>query len=198
MKAKVQALLPDNNQHIVAVQFQDNTQLDCDLFVMAIGVQPNMALAKAADLVCERGIVVNDNLLTSDANVYAVGECIQHRGDTFGLVAPLFVQAKVCANQLSELNTASYVTPPTATKLKVTGIKLFSVGDFLGDAQTESIMFKDNQQGVYKKLVIKANQLVGAVLYGDTADGLWYQEMLEQQVNIADIRSQVIFGKACV
>lgn len=198
MAAKLNALLGDADAHIRAVTFADGSELACDLFIAAIGVQPNMALAQAAGLYCDRGIVVNDTLQTYDPIIYAVGECIQHRGQTFGLVAPLFEQAKVCANHLSEHGVAEYVTLPTATKLKVTGIHLFSVGDFHGDANAEILHFTDTALGIYKKLVISANRLIGAVLYGDTADGAWYQELLEKKVNIADIRNVLIFGKAYV
>jgi nitrite reductase (NADH) large subunit len=196
MAVKLQQLLGDTNGHVRAVSFADDSQLDCDLFITAIGVTPNMTLAQQSGLYCERGIVVNDTLQTYDPCVYAVGECIQHRGQTFGLVAPLFEQAKVCANHLSEHGVAEYITLPTATKLKVTGINLFSVGDFQGDADSESLYFKDPALGIYKKLVIKANKLIGAVLYGDTADGAWYQELLEKAETIAHIRDALIFGKA--
>lgn len=196
MAANVKQLLGDENGHIMAVRFDDGSRLDCDLFITAIGVRPNMALAQKAGIYCERGIVVNDTLQSYDPSIYAVGECIQHRGDTFGLVAPLFEQAKVCANHLSAHGAAEYVTLPTATKLKVTGINLFSVGDFQGDKNSESICFSDPALGIYKKLVIKANKLIGAVMYGDTADGSWYQQLLEQKENIADIRDALVFGKA--
>lgn len=196
MPAQTQALLGNGKGQITAVRFDDGSKLDCDLFIMAIGVRPNMALAQTAGLYCERGIVVNDTLQTYDPCVYAVGECIQHRNQTFGLVAPLFEQAKVCANHLSEHGMAEYITLPTATKLKVTGINLFSVGDFQGDDSTESIVFTDAALGIYKKLVLKANRLVGAVLYGDTADGSWYQGILEKKLDIRSIRDVLIFGRA--
>ena len=198
MAAKTQQLIGDENGHITAVRFEDGNEHGCDLFIMAIGVRPNMALAQQARLYCERGIVVNDALQSCDPSIYAVGECIQHRGTTFGLVTPLFEQAKVCANHLSGHGTAEYVTLPTATKLKVTGINLFSVGDFQGDRSCESIHFVDPGLGIYKKLVTKANKLIGAVLYGDTVDGRWYQELLEKEENISDIRDVLIFGKAYV
>jgi nitrite reductase (NADH) large subunit len=188
----------DENGHIKAVRFEDGSELECDLFIMAIGVRPNMALAQEAGVYCERGIVVNDTLQSYDPSIYAVGECIQHRGDTFGLVAPLFEQAKVCANHLSDHGVAEYSTLPTATKLKVTGINLFSVGDFIGDKNCESILFTDPALGIYKKLVIKANKLIGAVLYGDTVDGNWYQELLEKEEAVSGIRDVLIFGKAYV
>jgi len=198
MAAKTQRLISDGSDHIKAVRFEDGSELECDLFIMAIGVRPNMVLAQEAGLYCERGIVVNDTLQSYDPSIYAVGECIQHRGDTFGLVAPLFEQAKVCANHLSDHGAAEYVTLPTATKLKVTGINLFSVGDFMGDENSESIHFTDPALGIYKKLVIKANKLIGAVLYGDTADGSWYQELLEKAEPVSGIRDMLIFGKAYV
>ncbi len=198
MAAKLKCLEGDAQGHITTACFEDGSQLACDLFIMAIGVRPNMALAQDSGLYCERGIVVNDTLQSYDPSIYAVGECIQHRGDTFGLVAPLFEQAKVCANHLSAHGVAEYITLPTATKLKVTGIQLFSVGNFLGDEQSESLHFTDPALGIYKKLVIKANKLIGVVLYGETADGSWYQELLEKQENIAAIRDTLIFGKAYV
>ncbi|OYV19581.1 MAG: nitrite reductase (NAD(P)H) large subunit [Methylococcaceae bacterium NSM2-1] len=198
MAAKTQQLIGDKNGHIMAVRFEDGSELECDLFIMAIGVRPNMALAQDAGVYCERGIVVNDTLQSYDPSIYAVGECIQHRGDTFGLVAPLFEQAKVCANHLSDHGVAEYSTLPTATKLKVTGINLFSVGDFIGDKNCESILFTDPALGIYKKLVIKANKLIGAVLYGDTVDGNWYQELLEKEKPVSGIRDVLIFGKAYV
>ncbi len=195
LAANVKQLLGDESGHITGVSFGDGSKLECDLFVMAIGVRPNMALAQEAGIYCERGIVVNDTLQSYDPSIYAVGECIQHRGATFGLVAPLFEQAKVCANHLSAHGAAEYVALPTATKLKVTGINLFSVGNFLGDESSDSIHFTDPALGIYKKLVIKANKLIGAVLYGDTADGGWYQELLEKEANISGIRDALIFGK---
>jgi len=195
MAAKLKQLSGDEKGHVTAVSFEDGSRLECDLFVTAIGVRPNIELAQQAGIYCERGIVVNDTLQSYDPSIYAVGECIQHRGATFGLVAPLFEQAKVCANHLSAHGAAEYITLPTATKLKVTGINLFSIGDFLGDDNCESIHFTDPASGIYKKLVIKANKLIGAVLYGDTADGGWYQELLEKEDTITGIRDVLIFGK---
>lgn len=196
MATKLQKLIGNEDKHIVAAQFHDGSELPCDLLIAAIGIEPNIAIAKDAGLYCERGIVVNDTLQSYDPSIYAVGECIQHRGGTFGLVAPLFEQAKVCANHLSSHGVAEYVTLPTATKLKVTGIQLFSVGDFMGDSESENITFSDPALGIYKKLVLKANQLIGAVLYGDTADGSWYQELLEKKANVFEMRDKLIFGKA--
>jgi len=192
---KVKYLIGDNNDHITAVYLETGEEIACELFVMAIGVSPNITLAQGADLNCDKGIVVNNTLQSSDPRIYAVGECIQYRGDTFGLVAPLYEQAKVCANHLGGDGTLSYVYLPSATKLKVTGINLFSMGDFIGDENSETIYFSDTTIGIYKKLVIKANKLVGAILYGDIQDSVWYQELLEKDVSIADIRDFFIFGK---
>lgn len=196
MATQAQALLGDQDGHIRAIRFVDGSELACDLCILAIGVQPNIRLARQAGLYCERGIVVNDTLQSYDPCVYAVGECIQHRGHTFGLVAPLFEQAKVCANHLSAHGVAEYVTLPTATKLKVTGIQLFSIGHFTEDAHSEVIRFNDPATGCYKKLLIKDSQVQGAVLYGDTTDGSWYQELLESKQDISAIRDRLIFGRA--
>ncbi|NOR79482.1 MAG: NAD(P)/FAD-dependent oxidoreductase [Methyloprofundus sp.] len=195
MPARTQRLIADDNNHITAVHFKDGSELKCDLFITAIGVRPNIKLAQTAKIHCERGIVVNDNLQSYDPSIYAVGECIQHRGATFGLVAPLFEQAKVCANHLSGHGMADYKTLPTATKLKVTGINLFSVGNFSGDESSETITFTDLALGIYKKLVIKNNKLIGTVLYGDTVDGSWYHELLESEQDITEIRDGLIFGQ---
>jgi nitrite reductase (NADH) large subunit len=198
MAAKLQKLIGNKDKHVIAAQFQDGSELACDLLIAAIGIEPNIAIAKEAGLYCERGIVVNDTLQSYDPSIYAVGECIQHRGSTFGLVAPLFEQAKVCANHLSSHGVAKYITLPSATKLKVTGIQLFSVGNFLDDTENESIIFSDPALGIYKKLILKANQLIGVILYGDTIDGSWYQELLETKEPIVEIRDKLIFGKAYI
>lgn len=196
MPSKPEALLGNAQQHIKKVRLSDGTELPCDLFVMAIGINPNIDLAQSAGLYCDKGIVVNDCLQTYDPRIYAVGECVQHRGNTFGLVAPLFEQAKVCANHLSQHGVAQYKTLPTATNLKVTGIKLFSVGDYLGNEHSETLVFKDLQHKIYKKLIIKHKHLIGAVLYGETSQGAWYQQLLEQQTDISLMRPVLMFGQA--
>lgn len=200
MPAQTQALIGDgattNSGSVKAVRFADGRELPCDLFIMAIGVRPNIALAQKAGLYCERGIVVSDTLQTYDPAIYAVGECIEHRGDTFGLVAPLFDQAKVCANQLCGHGVGEYKTLPSATKLKVTGIQLFSVGRFNPELGDEILRFSDPELNTYKKLVINNNRLVGTVLYGDTQDGAWYQQLLEDNTNIQSARQALVFGRA--
>lgn len=196
LPADLNAIVDNGNGQVAAVLLADGTELPCDLFVMAVGVHPNIALAQSAGLYCERGIVVNDTLQTFDPRIYAVGECIQHRGDTFGLVAPLFAQAKVCANHLRHHGVAEYKTLPTATNLKVTGISLFSVGDFLGDDGCEYLYYRDESQNTYQKLVLKNNRLVGAVLYGETSQGGWYQQLIERATDISAIRGLLMFGQA--
>lgn len=195
MPTETEALIDDGNGHVKAVRFNDGSELPCDLFIMAIGVRPNYALAESAGIYCERGIVVDDTMQTYDPSIYAVGECVQHRGDTFGLVAPLFDQAKVCANHICGHGAAGYETLPTATKLKVTGINLFSVGNFLGDSDCEFVLFRDLEQKNYKKLVLKNNRIAGAVLYGDTTEGAWYHQLLEDKTDISAMRSLLIFGR---
>jgi nitrite reductase (NADH) large subunit len=149
MEHQTEALIGD--QRVEKIRFKNGTEIDTDLVVMAVGVRPNIELAKSSGLQCERGILVDDTLQTYSPNIYAVGECVQHRNQTFGLVAPLYEQAKVCANHLAEMGIAHYLTAPTATKLKVTGINLFSAGDFIGDEDSESLIYADPARYVYKK-----------------------------------------------
>lgn len=182
------------NERVEKIQFDDSSEIEADLVVMAVGVRPNMALAEASGVQCERGILVNDTLQTFTPNIYAVGECVQHRDTTFGLVAPLFEQAKVCANHLAEMGIAMYMTPVTATQLKVTGIDLFSAGNYLGDGDSETIVYQDKQRHIYKKLVIQDNQITGIVLYGDTRDGRWYFSLLNDKQDISAMRENLIFG----
>ncbi|HDH08632.1 MAG TPA: NAD(P)/FAD-dependent oxidoreductase, partial [Gammaproteobacteria bacterium] len=150
------------DQRVEKVKFADGSELDADLVVMAVGIRPNIELAKKAGLYCERGLVVSDTMQTFDPRIYAVGECVQHRGNTYGLVAPLFEQAKVCANHLATLGYGRYEGSVTSTKLKVTGIDLFSAGNFNGDEDTEDIIFQDPKAGIYKRLVLRDNKLEGA------------------------------------
>jgi nitrite reductase (NADH) large subunit len=194
MPAQTAAILGDSR--VRGVRFADGSELEADLVVMAVGIRPNMALAQEAGLYCERGIVVDDTMLTYDPRIYAVGECVQHRGVCYGLVAPLFEQAKVCANHLARLGYGRYQGSVTSTKLKVTGIDLFSAGNFQGGEGTEEILFQDPGAGIYKKLVIRDNRLDGAVLYGDTVDGAWFFQLMREGTNIADLREDLLFGQA--
>ncbi len=183
------------SDRIEKLVLQDGREIPADIVVMAVGIRPNITLAEQAGLHCERGIVVNDTLQTFDPAIYAVGECVQHRNTCYGLVAPLFEQGKVCANHLAQLGYGRYEGTTTATRLKVTGIELFSAGNFIGDDETESIVLKDASQGVYKKLVIRDDRIEGAVLYGDTIDGAWYYELMREQADISNHREQLMFGR---
>ncbi|WP_345066375.1 nitrite reductase large subunit NirB [Acidovorax lacteus] len=180
-----------------AVCFKDGSEVPADLVVMAVGIRPNTALAEKMRLHVNRGIVVSDTLQTiTDARIYAVGECAAHRGVAYGLVAPLFEQAKVLATHLAEFGIGRYQGSQTSTKLKVTGIDLFSAGNFQGGAGTEEIVMSDPFGGVYKKLVIQDDKLVGACLYGDTVDGSWYFKLLREGRSVKDIRDKLMFGES--
>lgn len=194
MEAQTSEILGDG--HVSSVRFKDGSEVPADLVVMAVGIRPNIELAKAAGIYCERGIVVDDTMQTYDPNIYAIGECVQHRGLSYGLVAPLFDMAKVCANHLAQLGYSRYVGSQISTKLKVTGIDVFSAGDIIGDSTTEDIIVKDAARGVYKKLVLQDNRIKGAVLFGDTMDGSWFFQLLRDGTNVADFRDQLMFGQA--
>jgi nitrite reductase (NADH) large subunit len=196
--AQTEALLPAaDGARVGAVRFKDGRETPADLVVMAVGIRPNTALAERAGLHVQRGVVVNDTLqTTTDPRIYAVGECAAHRGVAYGLVAPLFEQGKVLANHLAEFGIARYTGSLTSTKLKVTGIDLFSAGDFMGGEGCETIVMSDAAAGVYKKLVIKGDRLVGACLYGDTVDGSWYFKLLRDARPIGDIRDRLMFGES--
>jgi nitrite reductase (NADH) large subunit len=181
---------------VEAVRFADGTQLAADLVVMAAGVRPNIALAQESGLHCERAIVVDDTLQTYDPRIYAVGECVQHRRATFGLVAPIWDQARVCAAHLAGDGRRRYVQQATATRLKVTGIDLYSAGDIVGGEGSEDLVLRDRAAGVYKRLVVTGNRLAGAVLYGDVQDGPWYFDLIQERADISSIRNQLLFGPA--
>ncbi len=179
------------------LRFKDGLQIDADLVVMAVGIRPNFALAQSAGLHCERAVVVDDTLQTlSDPRIYAVGECVQHRKTVYGLVAPLWEQAKVCAVHLAGLGHQRYSGSVISTRLKVTGIELFSAGDFVGDADSEDLVFRDPRRGIYKRLVLKANRIIGAVLYGDVKDGPWYFELMQKAIDVTPLRQKLLFGRA--
>jgi nitrite reductase (NADH) large subunit len=191
-----QEVLGDEKGHVKGLRFTDGSEIPAQLVVMAVGIRPNTQLAEETGIYCNRGIVVNDTMQTYDPRVYAVGECVNHRGTAYGLVAPLFEMAKVCANHLANFGIGRYQGSVTSTKLKVTGIDLFSAGEFLGGEGTEEIMLSDPIGGVYKKLVLKGDKLVGACLYGDTVDGSWYFSLLREGKDISEIRDSLMFGEA--
>ncbi len=195
--AQTQELVGGEDGRVKSVKFKDGTEVPADLVVMAVGIRPNTALAESMKLHVNRGIVVSDTLqTTTDARIYAVGECAAHRGIAYGLVAPLFEQGKVLANHLAQFGIGRYTGSLTSTKLKVTGIDLFSAGDFMGGENTEEIVMSDPAGGVYKKLVIRDDKLVGACLYGDTVDGSWYFKLLRDGRSVGDIRDRLMFGES--
>lgn len=194
MPAKTTAILGEDR--VTGVCFEDGSQLTADLVVMAVGVKPNIDLARQAGLQCDRGVLVTDTLQTFDPSIYAVGECVQHRNVTFGLVAPLWEQARVCAAHLAELGARRYEGSVTATQLKVTGIELYSAGDFQGGEGAQTIVLRDSRRGVYKRVVVRDNKVRGAVLYGDVSDGAWYFELMTQGRDITELRDKLLFGPA--
>ena len=194
--AQTQELVGGEAGRVKAVKFKDGTEVPADLVVMAAGIRPNTELAEKIGIHCNRGIVVNDTMQTvTDPRIYAVGECAAHRGIAYGLVAPLFEQGKVCANHLAQFGIGRYTGSQTSTKLKVTGIDLFSAGDFMGGDGTEEIVLSDPFGGVYKKLVLKDDKLVGACLYGDTTDGAWYFGLVREGRTVSDLRDKLMFGE---
>src|SRR5690606_27852910 len=179
---------------VTGVELADGTILPADMVVMAVGIRPNAALAKEAGLAVNRGIVVDAQMRTSDPAIYALGECVEVEGQVFGLVAPLYDMANVLADTLAG-STAEFVPVATATRLKVTGINLYSAGDFADGEDREEIVLRDAAAGVYKRLVLKDDRIVGAVLYGDTADGPWFFDLLKREVDIGEMRDTLIFGQ---
>jgi len=194
MKASTKELIGDGR--VQKARLDDGTEIDADLVVMAVGIRPNIELAQKAGIHCERGIVVDDTMLTFDPAVHAIGECAQHRGVAYGLVAPLFEQAKVCANHLAQKAFAIYKGSTTSTKLKVTGIDLFSAGDFKGGDGCEEIVLADKKAGVYKKIVLRDDRIKGAVLYGDTIDGAWYFQLMREGSDVSEIRRHLMLGQS--
>ena len=180
---------------VKALKLDDGTELPCDVLVMAVGIRPNTAMAKEAGLATGRGIHVDDQMVTSDDDVLAVGECVEHEGAVFGLVAPLYDQAKVAAATLCG-EDAAFRPRNVSTKLKVTGVDLFSAGDFAEGEDREDIVFRDPARGVYKRLVLKDNRIIGAVMYGDTADGNWFFGLMNDGADVSEMRETLIFGPA--
>jgi nitrite reductase (NADH) large subunit len=191
--ANTKAIL--GTSRVEGVELVDGTVVPANIVVMAVGIRPNSALGKNSGLEVKRGIVVDDQMRTSDPNIFALGECAEHRGMVYGLVAPLYEMASILAKTLVD-EPAAYAGSVTATKLKVTGINLFSAGDFAEGEDREEIVLRDAQQGIYKRLVLKDNRIVGAVLYGETSDGAWFFDMLKRSVDITEMRDTLIFGQS--
>jgi len=193
-KANTKAILGDKK--IEAVVLDDGTSIPAELVVMAVGIRANAGLAKDAGLTVNRGIVVDDQMRTSDPDIFALGECAEAYGQCYGLVAPLYEMANVVAAQLAGTADARFTPAVTATKLKVTGIKLFSAGDFAEGKDREEIVLRDGSRGLYRRVVLKDNQIIGVVMYGDTTDGAWFLDLLKRGVDIGEMRETLIFGQS--
>ena len=181
--------------HVTQIRLKDGTVLEADLVVFAVGIRPNMALAQSAGLRCNRGVLVNDTMQTFDPSIYAVGECIEHRSQTFGLVEPLWGQAFICASHLAEHGSLTFKAPTVPTQLKVSGCDVFSAGNFEPKDDFEDIILNDEKRQIYKRIIIQKDKVVGAVLFGDTEDGVWYAELISDQTPISSIRNKLLFGK---
>jgi nitrite reductase (NADH) large subunit len=177
------------------VELTDGRRIDADAVIVAAGIRPNVTLAKDAGIPVNRGIVVDDLLQTGAPDIFALGECAEHRGICYGLVEPAYEQARVLAQHLAG-KAAAYSGSVVATNLKVSGISVFSAGDFMGADGSETIVLSDVRHGAHKKLVISEGRLTGAVLVGDVGDALWYLELIRNREPIARIRSDMMFGRA--
>lgn len=192
-KANTKRILGEDK--VEGIELEDGRIITGEMVVMAVGIRPSASLAKDAGLAVNRGIVVDDGMMTSDASIYALGECAEHRGMCYGLVAPLYESAKVLADRLTG-GQAEYHGSVTNTKLKVTGINMFSAGDFAEGDDREEIVLRDATAGVYKRLILKENRIIGAVLYGETSDGSWFFDLLKKGTDVSEMRDTLIFGQA--
>lgn len=202
LEARGQVILTEANTaeivgetHVEGVRLKDGTLIPASLVVMAVGIRPSVALARAAGLDIGRGIRVDDHMVTSDPSILAVGECVEHDGTVYGLVAPLWDMCRALADGLVD-TPSGYRGSVTSTKLKVAGLDVFSAGDFSGGGTCEDIVLRDASRGIYKRIVVKDDRIVGAVLYGDTADGGWYFDLLKRGEDIGPIRDLLIFGQS--
>jgi nitrite reductase (NADH) large subunit len=179
---------------VEGIELSDGRRIDADAVVFAAGIRPNIALAKDAGIPVNRGVVVDDVMQTGAPDIFALGECAEHRGICYGLVEPAYEQARVLARHLAG-RTAAYSGSVVATNLKVSGVSVFSAGDFMGVDGSEAIVLNDVRHGTYKKLVISDGRLIGAVLVGDVGDALWYLELIRNREPIASIRNRMMFGR---
>ncbi|WP_374528892.1 nitrite reductase small subunit NirD [Acinetobacter sp.] len=193
-EANTEALLGVDG-HVNQIRLKDGTLLDADLVVFAVGIRPNISLAQSAGLRTQRGVMVNDTMQTYDPSIYAVGECIEHRSQTFGLVEPLWGQAFICASHLAEHGSLTFKAPTVPTQLKVSGVDVFSAGNFEPSEDFEDIILNDEKRQIYKRIIIQHDKVIGAVLFGDTEDGAWYAELIADETPISNIRNKLLFGR---
>jgi nitrite reductase (NADH) large subunit len=192
LNASTKAIIGET--HVERVVLADGTNIAADAVIFAAGIRPNAALAQAAGVATNRGIVVDDRMATNVEGVYALGECAEHRGTCYGLVEPAYEQAMVLADTLAG-RTNAYAGSVLSTNLKVSGVSVFSAGNFAGGEETETIVLNDPMGGTYKKLVVADGRLIGAILIGDTQDALWYMELIRSNASIASFRSDLMFGR---
>ena len=183
------------DSRVEAVELADGSRIEADAVIFAAGIRPNVALARDAGIAVNRGVVVNDEMQTASPDIYALGECAEHRGTCYGLVEPAYEQARVLARHLAG-RPAAYQGSVVSTNLKVSGVSVFSAGDFMGGEGSENLVLSDRRRGTYKKLVIADGRLTGAVLIGDTVDALWYLELIRNRDKVAAIRTDMMFGRA--
>ncbi len=182
-----------------AVVLADGRRIAADFVVLAVGIRPNIDLARGAKLDVNRGILVGDDMATSDPDICAVGECIEHNGQVCGLVAPIWEQAKVCGARLAGDVGVVYVPPPVFTSLKITGVDVFSVGALAAaDDADEELTLHDVKRGLYKKVILRDDRVVGSVLYGAVADGPWYVQLMRERTDVSAFRDRIVFGRTFV
>ena len=192
-KANTKQIIGD--KRVEGLELADGTIIPATLIVMAVGIRPSSALAKEAGIAVNRGIVVDGGMRTSDPDIYSLGECAEVNGQVYGLVAPLYDMAKIVASHLTGDETPRFTPVDTPTKLKVTGIELYSLGDFAEGDDREEIVLRDASAGVYKRLILKDNKIIGTVLYGETSDGTWFNDLKKKQTDITEMRDTLIFGQ---
>jgi nitrite reductase (NADH) large subunit len=191
MSARTQEII--GGERVTGIKFDNGDEVAADLVVMAVGVRPNIELAKKAHLACDRGILVDDTLQSYDPAIYAVGECVQHRRQTFGLVAPLWEQARICAQHIAEIGVSRFSGAINATQLKVSGIEVFSAGDFSEQANRESLVLADKRRGIYKRVILEGNRVCGAVLFGDVREASRLRDLIADKTDIGPTRDQLLF-----
>jgi nitrite reductase (NADH) large subunit len=195
LSAQSEAIVGQDGR-VSGLTLKDGRTLPCSLLVMAVGIRPNTELAKAAGLEVGRGVVVDDQMRASDPAVFAIGECAEHRGVAYGLVAPIWDMCRTLADVLTGEEAAAYQGSVLSTRLKVSGVDVFSAGQFAGGEGCEDVVFRDAGRGVYKRLVLKAGRLAGAVMFGDAADGNWYFDLMRSGADVSEMRETLVFGQA--
>ncbi|MFE0017637.1 nitrite reductase large subunit NirB [Mesorhizobium sp. NPDC059054] len=193
-KANTRQIVGDGK--VQGVELDTGEVIPATLVVMAVGIRPNVSLAREAGLEVNRGIVTDDRMQTSDPDIFALGECVEVDGRVYGLVAPLYEMAKVMAAKLAGADDRRFVHSDTPTKLKVTGIDLYSIGDFADGEDREEIILRDAAAGIYKRVILQDNRIIGTVLFGETADGAWFNDLKKKEVDISEMRDTLIFGQA--